>query len=155
MPRSNYTDKQIARIYNSLDDKPNKTLKGILKLLNKHDIPLTNREEAADTLVNLLPKNRVTTDLNDLTIVSKNFDWGKRIGRTTTAISDGTKGERGQLDEQLSEYANITSTPIARRTSINKHYKPYRPNPNPKPKSDAKGKTKKKKPKKRKSIRKK
>tara|TARA_B100001094_G_C17551646_1_gene494066 strand:+ start:72 stop:530 length:459 start_codon:yes stop_codon:yes gene_type:complete len=152
LPRYNYTEKQIDTLYNSLDHEPNKTLKGILKLVNKHNIPLTNREEAADTLINLLHKNRVTTDLNDLTIVSKKFDWDKRTGKTTTAISDGTKGERGQLDEQLSEYAYITSTPIASRTSINKRYKPYLPS------SNAKGNTKKKKPKKRKkrkSIRKK
>ena len=156
MPRSNYTDKQMAALYGSLDRNPNRPLKTILKLVNKNDIPLTNREEAADTLVNLLPNDRITTDLNDIAIVGNNVDWGKRIGRTTTAISDGIIGERGQLDEQLSEYANMTNTPIVRRKSINEHFKPY--STKPKPKSDAKGNTKKKKPKKRKkrkSIRKK
>tara|TARA_B100000900_G_C20524814_1_gene693732 strand:- start:796 stop:1275 length:480 start_codon:yes stop_codon:yes gene_type:complete len=159
MPRSNtdkhyYTDKQMATLYDSLSrEKRNKTLKKILKLVNKHDIPLTNRDEAADILVNLLPLNRVATDLNDIKIVSsKNVSWLGRIGKATTAISDGKIGERGQLDDELSEYANITGTPIASRKSIKKRYKAYLRN------SNAKGHTKKKKPKKRKkrqSIRKK
>lgn len=160
MALPNYTDIETAKLYNSLHDKTIRIPKKMLRILNKHDIPLTDKEEIADILVNLLHKNRVQTTLNDIKITSRNSNWSDRKGKTTTAITDGITGERGQLDDELSEYANITNTPIATRKSIKKHYKKYRPNYATKSSkssksSNSKGKTKKNKRKKRKSIRKK
>ena len=147
---TNYTDTEISELYNSLYDKTSKIPKKILHILNKDNIPLTEKEKIADILVNLLHKDRVPTSLYDIKITSRNSDWLDRIGTTTTAITDGV--ERGQLDKELSDYAYITRTPLAKRDSIDKLYKSYK---RKRGTGKRKKHTKKRKIKKRKSTRKK
>ena len=147
---ANYTDTETSELYNSLDDKTRKIPKKILHILNKHDVPLTDKEEIADILVNLLHNNRVQSTLDDIKITSRNSNWFDRMGTTSTAITDGV--ERGQLDDELSEYADITQTPLAKRKSITYHYSGYK---RKRGKGKRKKDTKKRKIKKRKSTRKK
>ena len=140
MTISNYTYAELDELYNSIDDKTSIIPKKLQDILNKHNIPLTEQEEIVDILVNLLHKNRVQTTFDDIRISSKNSNWFNRPGRTTTAYSHGV--ERGQLDEELEDYADITNTPLAPRNSIKKYYKTYKPKSKTKTKSKTKSKGK-------------
>tara|TARA_B100001778_G_C18574309_1_gene624133 strand:+ start:1260 stop:1709 length:450 start_codon:yes stop_codon:yes gene_type:complete len=146
MSTSSYTDKELSKLYESVNNKDTIIPKKLKRILNKHDIPLSDREEIADILVNLLHKNRIQATLDDIRITSRNSDWFKRPGTTTTAITQGV--EQGQLDQEIEDYAKITDTPLAVRKSIVKRYKSYKS----KRGTNSKGKTKKRKHKKRKST---
>jgi len=152
MTTSNYTDAELEQLYNSIDDNSGILSKKIKRLLNKHNKSLTKEEIAADILANLISKNRLQTTLDDIKITSRNYNWSNRPGAATTAITNGATGERGQLDDEMSDYAYITNTSFAPRKSIVKHYSSYK---RKRGAGKRKKHTKKRKHKKRKSTRKK